>query len=177
MKKLLTVLLLLLVLLLPTACDDEETAGEAEDTEEAVENDGEESAAAEEEAVEEDEAPFAVGDTVWATYYNPEQVSALTWEKTEVLEVGEETVTVEFGGFLNEGETDERAFEWVYPYVEAWSPDEVEVGTTVVVNPEGFSDSVNYPGEVTAVEDGMYTVAWESDGAPQEAEFALEDLH
>ncbi|MBD3399974.1 MAG: hypothetical protein GF399_06550 [Candidatus Coatesbacteria bacterium] len=174
MKKLLTALLLLLVLLLPTACEDEETAGEAADTEEAeedVENGGEEN------AVAEDEAPFAVGDTVWATYYNPEQVSALTWEKTEVLEVGEETVTVEFGGFLNEGETDERAFEWVYPYVEAWSPDEVEVGTTVVVNPEGFSDDVNYPGEVTAIEDGMYTVAWETDGAPRDAEFTLEELH
>lgn len=165
-------LLLLLVVFIP-ACDDEAPAGNGE----AAGEETAESAAGEVEEEPEPAAPSAVGDTVWATYYDPEYITSLSWESAKVVEVGEETVTVEFQGFLNEGETDERAFEWVYPYVEAWEADDVKLGTTVVVNPEGFSDSVNYPGEVTAIEMDQYTVAYTMGGEDKEENFTLDELH
>lgn len=167
-------LLLLLVVFIP-ACDEEAPAENGEAAETGTESDAADEGA--EVVDEEPAAPFAVGDTVWATYYDPEYITSLSWESAEVIEVGEETVTVEFQGFLNEGETDERAFEWVYPYVEAWEADDVKLGTTVVVNPEGFSDSVNYPGEVTAIEMDQYTVAYTMGEEDKEENFTLDELH
>jgi hypothetical protein len=132
---------------------------------------------AEEVAVEETpEPPYAVGDTVWATYYDPEYVTALTWEQATVVAVGEDAVTVEFHGFLNEGEQATRGLGWVYPYVEAWKADEAVPGTTVVVEPPDTS-FVAYPGVIEKVADGTYTVAYEVDGIPHSDDFTLAELH
>jgi len=127
--------------------------------------------------VEETPAPAnAVGDTVWATYFDPRYVTALTWEKTTVVAVGGDTVTVEFQGFLNEGEQATRGVDWVYPYVEAWKPGEVVLGATVVVEPPGTS-FVAYPGVIEKVKEGTYTVGYEVDGVPHADDFTLAELH
>lgn len=130
----------------------------------------------EEVVAEEPEAAFAVGDTVWATYFDPEYVTALTWEKTEVVAVEGDLVTVEFQGYLNEGEQATRDLGWIYPYVEVWEPDEAVPDTTVVVEPPGTS-FVAYPGVIEKIEEGTYTVGYEIDGIPHTDEFTLEELH
>jgi hypothetical protein len=133
--------------------------------------------AADETAVEEATAPvYAVGDTVWATYYDPQYVTALTWEQATVVAVEEDAVTVEFHGFLNEGEQATRGLGWIYPYVEAWKSDEAVPDTTVVVEPPDTC-FIAYPGVIQKVENGTYTVAYEVDGVPHTDDFALSELH
>jgi hypothetical protein len=133
--------------------------------------------AGEETAVEETPAPaYAVGDTVWATYYDPEYVTALTWEQATVVAVEGDTVTVEFHGFLNEGEQETRGVDWLYPYVEAWKPEKAVPGTTVVVEPPDTC-FVAYPGVIQGVEEGIYTVAYEVDAVPHTDDFTLAELH
>ena|GEM_PF-6947849 len=120
--------------------------------------------------------PYAVGDTVWATYYDPEYVTALTWEKATVVAVEGDAVTVEFHGFLNEGEQATRGLGWIYDYVEVWKPDEAVPGTTVVVEPPDTS-FVAYPGVIQGVGEGAYAVEYEVDGIPHTDDFALAELH
>jgi len=144
------------------SCEEERTDGEATEGEATV---------------EETPAPaYAVGDTVWATYYDPRYVTALTWEKTTVAAVEGDTVTVEFQGFLNDGEQDTRAVEWIYPYVEVWKPEKAILGATVVVEPPGTC-FVAYPGVIQGVEEGIYTVGYEVDGIPHTDDFTLAELH
>ncbi|MCX7022661.1 MAG: hypothetical protein NTW26_10400 [bacterium] len=128
-------------------------------------------------AIEETPAPsYAVGDTVWATYFDPRYVTALNWEKTTVVAFEGDTVTVEFQGFLNEGERDTRGVDWIYPYVEVWKPEKAVPGATVVVEPPGTS-FVAYPGVIQGVKEGTYTVGYEVDGVPHTDDFALAKLH
>jgi hypothetical protein len=128
-------------------------------------------------AVEETPAPaYAVGDTVWATYYDPEYVTALNWEQATVVAVEGDTVTVEFQGFLNEGEQATRTVEWLYPYVEAWKPEKAVIGATVVVEPPDTC-FIAYPGVIQSIKDGIYTVGYEVDGIPHTDDFALAELH
>jgi len=123
-----------------------------------------------------EEASYSVGDAVWATYFDPEYVSALTWEEATVVAVGEDSVTVEFHGFLNAGERATRGIDRVYPYVEVWRTEEAVPGATVVIEPPGAS-FVAYPGVIRGVREGAYAVDYEVDGVPHTDEFALEALH
>ncbi|OGD75441.1 MAG: hypothetical protein A2Y64_07460 [Candidatus Coatesbacteria bacterium RBG_13_66_14] len=133
--------------------------------------------APEETAVEETPAPaYAVGETVWATYFDPQYVTALTWEKTTVIAVEGDAVTVEFHGFLNEGEQATRGVEWIHPYVEVWKPEKAVLGATVVVEPPGTS-FVAYPGVIEKIEEGTYTVGYEVDGVPHADGYTLAELH
>lgn len=148
-----------------------ETAGE-----EAEEETDETSEEKTEEVVEEPGSGFTAGDTVWSTYYDPEYITALTWEQTKVVSVEGDRITVEFLGFLNEGEQETRHADWIYPYVESFSPDKALVGATVVVEPPGTS-FVAYPGVIKEIAEGTYTVEYEVDGVPHTDEFTLEELH
>jgi len=50
------------------------------------------------------------------------------------------------------------------------------VCATVVIEPPGTS-FVAYPGVIKEVGDGVYVVAYETDGIPHTDEFVLEELH
>ncbi len=149
------------------SCGEGDTEAGEEAEEETVET---------EEVVGEPGSGFAAGDTVWATYYDPEYITALTWEQTRVVSVDGDQITVEFLGFLNEGEQETRHVDWVYPYVESFDPLEAVVGATVVIEPPGTS-FVAYHGVIKEAGDGVYVVAYEIDGIPHTDEFALEELH